>query len=315
MILTKLLKIKQKNMEKFKEFIEKNKLKWEILSYFNGHEATKGCKSGNDNINPYVLVMNEDKEKYCILELSNTNYTIISYDTINAVKKYNTSWFLSNNGYVTGTINGKNIYLHQYLLNYHGNGKGQNSIDHINRNKLDNRLENLRIVDQSIQNINREKMTRKSNAQELPHIISNVDLPKFVYYSKEILYKGTTNETYRDFFRIEKHPNLEKSCISTTKSMKVSILEKLKEAKKILIDLDNKEYIQEKKNPNYIQLQECKRNDKNYIFVFDRRTNDERQNLRYSFLKTENKNINYQIFREKIKEKYDFEAEEFTYDD
>jgi len=60
------------------------------------------------------------------------------------IKKYKTSWYFSNNGYVTGTINGKNIYFHQYLLNYHGNGKGQNSIDHINRNKLDNRLENFK---------------------------------------------------------------------------------------------------------------------------------------------------------------------------
>ena len=109
-------------MEKFKDYIEKNNLKFEILNYFNGHEATKGCKSGNDNINPYVLVMNEDNEKYCILELSNTNYTIISYDTINAVKKYNTSWSLANNGYVVGFIEGKKLYLHQYLLNYHGNG-------------------------------------------------------------------------------------------------------------------------------------------------------------------------------------------------
>ena len=79
MNLTKLLKIKQKNMEKFNEFIEKNNLKWEILSYFNGHEATKGCKSGKDNINPYALIFDKEKEeKYYILELSNNNYTLIS---------------------------------------------------------------------------------------------------------------------------------------------------------------------------------------------------------------------------------------------
>ena len=269
-------------MEKFKEYIENNKLNCEILNYYNGHEATKGCKSGNDNINPYVLVINKEKEeKYYILELSNNNYTIISYDTLKAVKKYNNSWSLAKNGYVVGFIEGKKLYLHQYLLNYHGNGKGQNSIDHINRNKLDNRLENLRIVDQSIQNINRDKTSRKSNAQELPNIISNVELPKYVYYCKEILHKGITKETFRDFFRIEKHPNLEKSCVSTTKSMKITILDKLNEAKKILIDLDNKEFKKNKKNPDYVQLNECKRNKNNFNFIFDRRLNDERQNLNF----------------------------------
>jgi hypothetical protein len=72
-------------MEKFKEYIENNKLNCEILNYYNGHEATKVCKSGNDNINPYEIVIKKEKEeKYYILELSNNNYTIISYDTLKA---------------------------------------------------------------------------------------------------------------------------------------------------------------------------------------------------------------------------------------
>ena len=61
-------------MEKIKEFIENNKLNCDILNYYYGHEATKGCKSGNDNINPYALVYDKEKEeKYYILVLSNTN--------------------------------------------------------------------------------------------------------------------------------------------------------------------------------------------------------------------------------------------------
>jgi len=302
-------------MEKIKEFIENSHLDYDILNYYNGHEATKGCKSGKDNINPYALVFDKEKEeKYYILELSNTNYTLISHENINAVKKYNTSWSLAKNGYVVGFIEGKKLYLHQYLLNYHGNGKGQKSIDHINQNKLDNRLENLRIVEQSIQNINRGKMARKSSAQELPHMISNVELPKYVYYCKEILHKETDKETFRDFFRIEKHPNLEKSCVSTTKSMKVSILEKLNEAKKILIDLDNKEFKKIKKNPDYVQLNECKRNKNNFNFIFDKRLNGERQNLKLSFNKNKDKNVIYEDFRKKIKEKYNYDIGDFIFD-
>ena len=104
-------------MEKIKEYIENNKLNCEIIELYEGHEATKGCKSGKDNINPYSLVLDKEKEEqYYILKLSNSNYTLIFYDNINAVKKYNNSWYISNNGYVTGTLNGKNIYLHQYTL-------------------------------------------------------------------------------------------------------------------------------------------------------------------------------------------------------
>lgn len=304
----------KKKMEKFKEYIENNKINCEIIELYEGHEATKGCNSGQDNINPYALVFDKDKkEQYYILELSNTNYTLISYDNINAVKKYNNSWSLAKNGYAVGFIEGKKLYLHQYLLNYHGNGKGQNSIDHINQNKLDNRLENLRIVEQSIQNINRVKIARKSSAQELPDIISNVKLPKYVYYCKEILHKGTDKETFRDYFRIEKHPNLDKKCISTTKSMKVSILEKLNEAKKILIDLDNKEFKKIKKNPDYVQCKECNRNKNNFIFIFDRRLNGERQNLKLSFNKNSDKNIVYKDFRDKIKEKYNYDTGSFYF--
>ena len=62
-------------MENFKEYIENNKINCEIIKLYEGHEATKGCNSGKDDINPYTLVFDKDKkEQYYILELSNTNY-------------------------------------------------------------------------------------------------------------------------------------------------------------------------------------------------------------------------------------------------
>lgn len=54
-------------------------------------------------------------------------------------------WYLDN-GYARGFINKRKVYLHQIILST--NSKAE-VVDHINRNKLDNRLDNIRLTTQS----------------------------------------------------------------------------------------------------------------------------------------------------------------------
>lgn len=82
-------------------------------------------------------------------------YTIISADDVTKVEMNN--WRLDSHGYVIKSIRvnkkTKNISLHHVV--YKKPDKGM-VIDHINRNKLDNRRENLREVSHSVNSANRK---------------------------------------------------------------------------------------------------------------------------------------------------------------
>lgn len=82
-------------------------------------------------------------------------YALISADDVHKVEM--SSWRLDSHGYAIKSVkeNGKtkNISLHHVV--YKKPGKGM-VIDHINRNKLDNRRENLREVSYSVNSANRK---------------------------------------------------------------------------------------------------------------------------------------------------------------
>ena len=54
-------------------------------------------------------------------------------------------------------------------------------------------------------------------------------------------FQGDCKTKYREFFKVEKHPKLDKPWI-TTKSGKVSLLDKLQQANKVVEDLENNIY-------------------------------------------------------------------------
>jgi hypothetical protein len=205
-----------------------------------GNEANWGYKAKDQNGSEYVLL-------YCNPGV----YTIVDLDMLEILGKH--TWCIMKTGYpgahITMGTKRTMITMHAFLMNHVGHGKGQTSVDHINQNKLDNRMANLRLASQSEQNANRGKVSRKHNARELPEGLTQEDLPKFIVYYKEKIYPvtETNKDKRREFFRVEKHPlqNLKaaeptayvdtiKVNWATSKSDAKTIPEKLAEAKAYL---------------------------------------------------------------------------------
>ena len=154
---------------------------------------------------------------------SKESYVKFKIDKEDLEKVKSRQWFSASNGYYIACqviIHGdrKMVYLHNFVMNrfiFPGRGSKE-SIDHINRDGLDNRKENLRLVTQRQQNFNQKTRGRTAI---LPEGIET--LPRHVWYIK-------ANGLHGDRFGIDfKSENFK---WKTTSSKKVSVQDKLKEA-------------------------------------------------------------------------------------
>ena len=96
-----------------------------------------------------------------------------------------------------------------------------------------------------------KKRNRKHSAQTLPLGLEHHMMKKYVVYYREWIDRSHTKE--REYFKIEKHPDLPKSWTSS-KSSKVKLNDKLAEANKIIDDLEKKrkENLQNKTSENSV---------------------------------------------------------------
>lgn len=260
--------------------------------YIQGHYAINGIDSFKLK-NPLWKIIENGKEyflMYCetkiLCKLCKESYDkIILYEKSIGCKL---TWYSIESEYICTHVPNINkiYYIHQIIMDCYGNGKGTKniSIDHIDRDKLNNTLSNLRLATRKDQEQNTigimegTKRKRQITARKFPDGITHDMLPKYITYN--INNYGKNKEHSREYFRIEKHPKLDKIWESS-KSNAISIHEKLDKTKKILIDLENDIYPSSEtaicELPKYINVNIFR--DKPHL-IFEKRENGVRLNLK-----------------------------------
>jgi hypothetical protein len=137
--------------KRFKTYEEALKLRNEIVNKIDSIKAKElyNLEIERNSKGQAILTVNNNKQKYEFIVDDNFWYEI---------KPINRC--VTRGNYLRLTINNKKITLHKYLMLKYGgyteDDLKDKAIDHINRNSLDNRLENLRVLTYSDNNKNRD---------------------------------------------------------------------------------------------------------------------------------------------------------------
>lgn len=216
-----------------------------IIQMYPGHIAKLGKYAGK-SFNPYYAVKDNTNTEYYIAYANGDNDTEcvfkFSPETLNKFNKFNDydnpTWYYMSNGYVATTVKGKAVYFHQHMLDYYGQQsttttlvKGL-SVDHVNQDKLDNRLSNLRLATQHEQNMNTSRVHEKGTNLPDDCLFTAADIPKYISFYPERISNGAK---YGMHFVVEFRLPASKQKVSrkTTKSADKSIYYKFIQAIKI----------------------------------------------------------------------------------
>lgn len=263
-----------------------------VIEYIPGHIPRKG-KHANIMKNPMWKIKNKNDEERIIMFCEKDAFCILCPKGISKLREFEAhhhdgetlTFYQLSNGYIqSGELRSSEtrLYIHQILTGFYGHGKGTMglSVDHIDQDPLNNCLDNLRVTTREEQEQNSNgikegtKRRRMVYAKDLPEGITQDMMRKNVVYYSEV-YNKEKNLT-REFFKVEGHVKLGKEWM-TSKSGKVSIMDKLAAANKVVDDLALGIYPQTKADqkglPKYVSIITSKRNSTDYI-VYDHRIKD-----------------------------------------
>lgn len=119
------------------------------------------------------------------------------------------------------------------------------------------------------------KRARKHNAIKLPSTLADVNIPKYINYYNECY--NIEKKLYREYFKIEKHPHqVSNKTYISSKSNKISIIEKLNQITKILGELDANDANDANisniiKLPKYISIKNHELTSSKFYLVYDKK--------------------------------------------
>ena len=119
------------------------------------------------------------------------------------------------------------------------------------------------------------KRARKHNAIKLPSTLADLYIPKYINYYNECY--NIEKKLYREYFKIEKHPHqVSNKTYISSKSNKISIIEKLNQITKILGELDANDANDANisniiKLPKYISIKNHELTSSKFYLVYDKK--------------------------------------------
>ena len=105
------------------------------------------------------------------IKLGGKNGGYAKVDAVDYKEIMTHSWHKNSQGYVKGTINGKNVLMHRYIINAPNNKQ----VDHINGDKSDNRRTNLRLVTNAENSQNKRKRKNASSIYRGVYSLKNTN--------------------------------------------------------------------------------------------------------------------------------------------
>jgi hypothetical protein len=199
-------------------------------------KESMGHKIGNRWVNPYWKIQvklvksilntkmnNVIYNTYYMMYIKEDKYIKFSVKSYDIIKNY--SWFISNSGYPSTHINGKTKYLHHLLIEDMGHNPELLKIEHINEDRLDNRINNIKILNPyKIKELN-DKVKPKVNFRRLK--LQGKEMPTWIFYNQPY-------QNHGEYFEVKIKMKVDKNTINirkkTTKSCTVSIQQKFIDA-------------------------------------------------------------------------------------